>query len=129
MSVNPTFFSRAMPESLSLVGHYQRSLLGLVGLLLLPACSESYLTDGQLEITTGQESEAWSADPLPENVVLELVESTKRTTLANVSAPVSSISLGTGGPQNIVASFEATQFDAASKVVMKGATVRFGFGN
>jgi len=116
-----------MHEHLSFVKHCRRSVLGLVGLLLLlPACSESYLTDGQVVITTGQESEAWSADPLPQNVVLEMVEPTKRTTLANVSAPVSSISLGTGGPQNIVASFEATAFDAAANVVMKGATVRFG---
>ena len=118
-----------MPEPLSFVGHYKRSLVGLVGLLLLPACSESYLTDGQLEITTGQESEAWSADPLPKNVVLEMVETTKRTTLANVSAPVSSISLGTGGPENTAASFEATAFDEAANVVMKGATVPLQFGS
>src|SRR6187551_699575 len=129
MSLNLNFISQAMPERLSFAGHYKRSLLGLVGLLLLPACSESYLTDGQLQITIGQESEAWSADPLPKNVVLEMVETTKRTTLANVSAPVSSISLGTGGPENTVASFEATAFDAATNVVMKGATVRLQFGS
>src|SRR6185369_17796533 len=120
MSVNPNFFPQVMPERLSFVGHYKRSLLGLVGLLLLPACSESYLTDGQVEITTGQESEAWSEDPLPKNVVLEMVEAAKRTTLANVSAPVSSISLGTGGPENTAVSFEATAFDEAANVVMKG---------
>ena len=55
------------------MGHCKRSLLGLVGLLLLPACSENYLTDGGSTITTGQESDAWTVDPLAKNVVLEMV--------------------------------------------------------
>jgi len=99
---------------------------GLLGVLLLPACSDNYLTDGVVQISTGQESDAWTMDPEAKKVVLELVQSTKRTTLANVPAPATRISLGTGGPQDVVANFEATAFDANANAVMKGWGVQLG---
>lgn len=100
--------------------------IGLLGLLGLPACSDNYLTDGVVVLTTGQETDAWTVEPSAKNVVLEMVQGAKRTTLANVPAPVTSISIGTEGPQNTVASFEATAFDNNAGVVMKGSTVPLG---
>jgi hypothetical protein len=98
----------------------------LLALPSLPACSNDYLTDGAVVFNTGQEADAWSVEPAAKRVVLEMVQDTKRTTLANVAAPVTSISLGTEGPQNTVASFEATAFDQDSNLVMKGTTVPLG---
>ena len=93
---------------------------------MLPACSDNYLTDGVVLLNTGQESDAWTQEPPAKNVLLEMVQGTTRTTLAKVAAPVTSISIGTGGPQNTVASFETTAFDANANVVMKGSTVPLG---
>ncbi|MEI9936187.1 MAG: hypothetical protein WDO69_03075 [Pseudomonadota bacterium] len=105
-----------------------KAILGLFGSLLLTACSSNYLTDGVVAITTGQEQDAWTVEPAAQNVLLELVQTTPstRTPLAKVAAPVSSISIGTAGPQSTIASFEATAFDADANVVMKGATVPLG---
>jgi len=110
----------------ALVSWTRGGTLSLLGLLSLSACSDNFLTDGVITITTGKESDAWTVDPAAKNLVVEMVQTTKRTTLANVAAPVSSISIGTEGPQNTVASFEATAFDANANVVLKGATVPLG---
>src|SRR4051812_46476005 len=109
----PVISSATLRHSL-LVRSTKSPLLGLLGVLLplLPACSSTYLTDGVVTITTGQESDAWTAEPVAQNVVLELVQSSGRTPLANVSAPATEITIGTGGPSNTIASFDATAFDA-----------------
>ncbi|HEY0463688.1 MAG TPA: hypothetical protein VGC79_05740, partial [Polyangiaceae bacterium] len=102
----------------------------MLAVLLLPACSKNYLTDGEIAISTGQELDAWTVDPAAKNLVIEMVEATKRTTLANVATPVTSVSLGTEGPDHTFATFEATAFDPAANVVMRGTTVQleiFGF--
>jgi hypothetical protein len=100
----------------------------LLGLLGLPACSDgTYLTDGVVQINTGQESsDVWTAEPAAKDVLVEMVEGTKRTTLARVPAPATSISIGTGGPSYAVASFEATAFDSSANAVMKGTSVQLG---
>ncbi|HKO48920.1 MAG TPA: hypothetical protein VJV79_14410 [Polyangiaceae bacterium] len=92
------------------------------GLLLLPACSTDFLTDGVITITTGQESDAWTAEPAAKKLRIDLVQST-RTTLAEVPAPVTQVSIGTDGPERVTASFDASGFDADGNVVMSGSTV------
>lgn len=100
--------------------------LGLLGLLSLVACTDnSYLTDGVMVINTGQESDAWTAEPAAQDVLVEMVQGTTRTKLAKVSAPATSVPIGTGGPQGTVARFEATAFDAQANSVMTGASVPF----
>jgi len=126
MFSNMTLTFKATRDNRSSAGWGRCWALGLLGLLSLPACSDNYLTDGVITITTGQESDAWGVEPVAKNLVVEMVQSTKRTTLANVAAPVTSISIGTDGPQNTVASFEATGFDASANVVMRGSSVPLG---
>ena len=107
-----------------LAGLTTRGAFVLFGLLpLLPACSSTYLTDGVVKITTGQESDAWTVDPVVKNVLLEMVQSSGRTTLAEVAAPVTEISIGTDGPSGTIATFDATGFDADANVAMQGSTV------
>ena len=114
------------PFAVALVGLRKRAAFAPLGLLLLlPACSKGYLTDGVITITTGQESDAWTAEPAAQTVQVEMVRDT-RTTLAHVAAPVTSISIGTEGPENVIASFEATGFDAFGNAVMRGSTVALG---
>ncbi|MEI9947806.1 MAG: hypothetical protein WDO74_02230 [Pseudomonadota bacterium] len=120
-----TVISKVTHDFLSSAGLTTRALGGLFGFLLLPACSSNYLTDGVITITTGQEPDAWTVEPAAESVRVEMVQSS-RTTLANVAAPVTSVSIGTDGPQNAVATFDATGFDASGSVVMKGSTVPLG---
>jgi hypothetical protein len=134
MFANMPVMPKAMLRNPLLASLTTRGAFVLFGLFvlfpLLPACSKSYLTDGVLTITTGQESDAWSADPAAKNLLLELVNSSGRTTLANVAAPVTDISLGTDGPSHTIATFEATAYDADANVVMKGSSVEleiFGF--
>jgi len=115
---------QATRRALSFSGTTRSSALGLLGVLLLSACSDgSYLTDGVVLLNTGQESDAWTSEPVPKDVLLEMVQGTSRTTLAKVAAPATSISIGTGGPQSAVASFEATALDANGNAVMKGSSV------
>ena len=96
----------------------------MLGLFALSACSDgTYLTDGVVVLNTGQESDAWTAEPVAKDVLLEMVQGTSRTTLARVPAPATSISIGTGGPDKAVASFEATAFDDDGNAVMKGSSV------
>ncbi len=62
MFLNMTLISKVTRLDFSRVGLRTRWGLGLLALLpLLPACTKSYLTDGQVTITTGQEPEAWAA--------------------------------------------------------------------
>src|SRR4051812_11924831 len=120
---------KATRPVVSFSGLTRCGLVCLVGLFLLPACSKSYLSDGEISFTTGQESDAWSAEPTAQNVQVELVQST-RTTLANVAAPVTKISIGTDGPENVIASVDATGFDGDGNVVMRAVGVPlqiFGF--
>jgi len=126
MFANMPVISSATLRHSSLVRSTKSRLLGLLGVLLplLPACSSTYLTDGVVTISTGQESDAWTAEPVAQNVVLELVQSSGRTPLANVSAPATEITIGTGGPSNTIASFDATAFDANANPVLKGSTVK-----
>lgn len=126
MFSNSSVTCRATRLRLPCSGVTSSIVCGLLGLLTLPACSDNYLTDGQVLINTGQESDAWSRDPAAKSVLLEMVQGTTRTTLAKVPAPATSISIGTGGPQNTIASFETSAFDANDNVVMKGSTVPFG---
>jgi hypothetical protein len=99
-----------------------RAAIGLLGLSLLPACSDEYLSDGVVTITTGQETDAWTVEPAAKSVRLELVQGT-RTTLAEVAAPATQISIGTDGPEKVYASVEATAFDVDDNPVMRGSTV------
>ena len=107
MTVNP----KATRQNPSFAGLLKRAACGLFGLLLLPGCSTDYLTDGVVTITIGQEPDAWSQEPAAKDLQLEMIQGTTRTTLANVAAPVTNISIGTGGPQSAIASFDATAFD------------------
>lgn len=126
MSANSNAGFRALRSGLSFFGRTRGLFSGLLGLILLPACSDNYLTDGVVLLNTGQEPDAWTEDPAAKSVLLEMVQGTTRSTLAKVAAPASSISIGTGGPQNTVASFDVTAFDANANVVMKGSTVPLG---
>jgi hypothetical protein len=117
----PNMISKAMRRTLSSSVSITHGAVALLGLLLLPACT-SYLTDGVITTTIGQESDAWTVEPAAKNVLFEMVKSTGRTTLATVPAPVSSISIGTEG-QSGIASFEATAFDVDASVVMWGSSV------
>lgn len=101
-------------------------IAALLVLASLSGCSSDFVTDGEVLLDLGQESDAWAVAPAAKNVLLELVQTTKRTTLTTVAAPATSITIGTEGPQNAIASFEATAFDANGNVVMKGSTVPLG---
>ena len=131
MFPNSSVIFQATRRTLSFPGTRSGGALGLLGLFLLSACSDgTYLTDGVVLINTGQESDAWTSEPVAKDVLLEMVQGTSRTTLARVPAPATSISIGTGGPASAVASFEATAFDASGNAVMKGSSVDlaiFGF--
>jgi hypothetical protein len=126
MFVSMTLNFRAKRRHLSFSAWTRGFWGGLLALLSLPACKNDFLTDGVVVLTTGQETDAWTADPPAKNVLLEMVQDTGRTTLAKVAAPVDQISIGTGGPNGVVAHFEATAFDADANVVMKGSTVPLG---
>jgi hypothetical protein len=126
MCANTSLSFRAKRRTISLSGKAGGLAFALLGLHLLPACSNDYLTDGAVVVTTGQEPDVWAVEPVAKRVVLEMVQDTKRTTLANVAAPVTSISLGREGPQNTIASFEAKAFDQDGNLVMRGATVPLG---
>lgn len=80
--------------------------------------------EGYISTTVGQETDAWSEDPVPENVLIEMVTDT-RTTLSTQPAPLTRFSLGTDGPSGVVASFEATATDADGNAVMRGTSVPF----
>lgn len=111
--------------------HGVRGASCLFALSLLAGCSSSTdLPPGVITITTGQEADAWTLDPAVQNVTLDLVQTTGRTTLSTVPAPTTEISLGTDGPPSAIASFEATGFDADSNAVLRGFTMPyfiFGF--
>src|SRR5450432_3106571 len=102
-----------------------RAWLSLFIPLALAGCDQTALPPGNVALFTGQEADAWSADPLVATVRLEMVQDGARTTLAEVAAPVTNISLGHGGPSGVVASFEATGFDAQQNPVLHGATPKY----
>jgi len=126
MFASMTLISRVKCRRLSFSSWTRGFFGGLLGLLSLPACKDTYLTDGVVVLTTGQEADAWTVEPSAQNVLLEMVQDTKRTTLAKVAAPATEISIGTDGPNGEVATFEATAFDSDANVVLKGATVPLG---
>jgi hypothetical protein len=112
-------------QRLSSYAQFRCGALSLIGLLPLLACSSSDPPTGVITLTTGGEADAWSIDPAPQNVLLELVRETTRTPLANVATPVtSSIPIGSDGARGVIAKFEGTAFDG-SNVVMRGSTVPF----
>ena len=124
MPLNMTVISKATRRDLSPAGLRKRGTAGLLALLLLSACSDDP-PDGVITIKTGGEPDVWTVEPLAKNVFVELVEASRRTTLAAVPAPASSISIGTEGPSNVEARFVATAFDADSDLVLRGSTIPF----
>ena len=126
MFASMTLNFQAKRRHLSFSGWTSGFVAGLLGLLGLPACSDNYLTDGVIVLTTGQETDAWTAEPPVKNTLVEMVQGDKRTTLGTLTAPSTRLTIGTGGPQGEIASFEATSFDADANVVMKGLTVPLG---
>src|SRR6059058_3981155 len=100
MFSNLTLIFRATRQSLAFSPVLRGLIGGLSGLVLLSACSDNYLTDGVVMINTGQESDAWTTEPPAKNLQLEMIQATQRTTLTKVAAPVTNISIGTGGPEN-----------------------------
>jgi hypothetical protein len=115
--------SKAPHHPLSFVGSKSLKLGGLFGLLLLSACSSSDPASGVIEITIGGEADAWTVEPPAQKVLIEIVHGNTRTPLANVAAPATDVSIGTEGPSNVIAHFDATAFDADANVVMRGSTI------
>jgi len=115
--------SKTTHENLSFAALIPRIIGGLFGLLLLSACSSDDPPSGEIEITTGGEADAWTVEPAAQKVLIEMVHGTTRTPLANVDAPATNVSIGSDGPTNVIATFEATAFDVDSNVVMRGSTV------
>jgi hypothetical protein len=115
--------SKATHDSLSITSLIPRAIGGLLGLLLLSACSTDEPPSGVVEITTGAETDAWTAEPAARQVRIEMVYGTTRTPLASVDAPATNVSIGSDGPSNVIASFDATAIDADSNTVMRGTTV------
>ena len=113
--------SRAPRPDFSFTGSVLRA--GVLGLLLLSACSSSDPPPAVIAITTGAESDAWTLEPAPRSVFLEMVQGETRTPLATVAAPATDVAIGSDAPSNIIASFEATAFDGDANVVMAGASV------
>jgi hypothetical protein len=88
-------------------------------------CSSEADPDGTLALEIGQEDGAWSAAPAAATVQVDMVQAGVHTTLATVPAATDSIGLGSGGPENVQASFEATAFDAQQNPIMHGVTPTF----
>jgi len=103
--------------------------LGLGCLLLcscaLTGCDTSTLPDGALGFVTSPDEDPWSGAPAVAHVQVELVQGTTRSTLADVAAPPGSVSLGNGGPSDVVAHFEATGLTSAGDPVVFGSSIPF----
>jgi hypothetical protein len=111
----------------------------LLACACLFGCSaSSSLPRGTIALLTGQEAGAWSDDPPAATVRVEMVEADGRTTLAEIPAPraadphgpAPSLTLGSGGPEGVKVSFEATAFDDQQNPVMHGvssAVTLYGF--
>jgi hypothetical protein len=102
----------------------------LSGILLLASCAlfgcdTSTLPEGAVSFLTGPGDDPWSGDPAAKHVLVELVQGTTRTTLADVSAPPDTFSIGNGGPSDVVAHFEATGLTSAGDAVVFGASIPF----
>jgi len=126
MSSNTNVNSQVTCANRSLPWSSKRGALGLLGLLLLSACSNDP-PPGVITIKTGGEPNVWTVEPLAQDVFVEMVEveTNKRATLAKVPAPASSITIGPDGPSGLLARFEATAYAADSNQVMRGTSIPF----
>jgi hypothetical protein len=125
-------------EAMNIVRSTSNSF-GLLACACLFGCSaSSALPRGTIALLTGQEAGVWSADPPAATVRVEMVAADVRTTLAEIPAPTTddpngtapSLTLGSGGPQGVKVSFEATAFDDQQNPVMHGvssAVTMYGF--
>ncbi len=99
------------------------------GLLLcslsLVGCDTSTLPDGVVAFVTSPDEDPWSADPAVQHVQLDLVTRTDRTRIADVSAPPDPVSLGKGGPNDVIGHFEATGLSSAGDKVAFGSSIDF----
>ena len=104
------------------------SLLGS-GLLLcgfaLVGCDTSTLPEGYVGFVTAPGDDPWSIEPAASHVRLDFVQDTTRSTLADVGAPPDAISLGNGGPSDVVAHFEVTGLTSSDDAVVSGVSVPF----
>jgi hypothetical protein len=97
------------------------SLALLLGCSVL-GCSSDDVPPGQLTLLVGQETDAWTTDPPATTVQVDQVQAGVHTTLANVPAPLTTLTLGTTGPENAAVSFEATAVDAQGDTVLHGVS-------
>ncbi len=91
----------------------------------LIGCDTSTLPDGALGFLTAPGDDPWSGPPAVDHVQVDFVQGTTRSPLADIQAPPSTISLGTGGPNDVVGHFEATGLTSAGDAVVFGSSIPF----
>ncbi|MEO6601689.1 MAG: hypothetical protein ABIQ16_17565 [Polyangiaceae bacterium] len=103
--------------------------LGLGCLVLssaaLAGCDTSTLPDGAVGFVTAPDDDPWSGPPAVDHVQVDFVQGTTRSSLADLKAPPSTVSIGNGGPSDVVAHFEATGLTSAGDAVVFGSSIPF----
>lgn len=97
----------------------------LAALACLSACSSEQVdVSGALYVVDGQETDTWTASPVPTRLDVDLVGK-KRTLLTSVDAPSPVIELGAGAPPESLGAFEVTGYDARDEAVVHGRSVTY----
>ena len=94
-------------------------LVGL-GCAALSGCSAESLPEGELALTSGQESDVWSLEPAVERVeVTKILSDGRRQPRSELSAPVTRLSLGRADP----GAFELRGFAGDGSLAVGGRTL------
>ncbi len=97
----------------------------LASSVTLAGCDTNTFPDGYVAFLTAPNDDPWSPAPAVQHVQVDVVQGTDHETVADVSAPPDTASVGNQGPRDVTIHFEATGFTASGDAVVTGVSPSF----